>query len=70
MCTCYTSDLQVSGCDVPACYYTDEYDCVDTVADLGYQTLSPCVGDGCPGKCTITAGAPWDQDCRPKTGPH
>lgn len=70
LCTCYVSDRQVSGCDVPACFNATQYDCADTVAQLGHQTLSPCVGDDCPGLCsrTITAGAAWDNKCRPQVG--
>ncbi|WIA24014.1 hypothetical protein OEZ85_013638 [Tetradesmus obliquus] len=67
-CTCYTSERQVSGCNVPACYDPTQYNCVNTTKILGYQTLSPCTGDACPGKCTITAGKPWDNDCRPQVG--
>ncbi|WIA09587.1 hypothetical protein OEZ85_008979 [Tetradesmus obliquus] len=70
LCTCYVSDRQVSGCDVPACFNATQFDCADTVAQLGHQTLSPCVGDDCPGLCsrTITAGAAWDNKCRPQIG--
>jgi hypothetical protein len=70
LCTCYTSDRQVSGCDVPACYNATQFDCADTVDELGYQTLSPCTGNRCPGEgvCSITSGAPWDNKCRPQVG--